>query len=241
MQLQNCEHMITLTLFRRPDYTRQVLEHLSRCAGIQKYHVLIFCEPDCDEVIRLAKRWDFQAKHVVVNHTRLGCTANIYQALATGFSHCQFVIMLEDDILLASDALIWFEFCCQRFRNDHDVWTVSAYNRQQVTPEKYNAYFRKQWFTPWGWATWRDRFAEMSRGWGWESQYSWDCTVNHNLRGNRCEILPYLARAQNVGGEMGTYCPGPEWHRENQLNEFCAGMDGIQLESHSDYREIPLS
>ena len=47
--------------------------------------------------------------------------------------------------------------------------------------------------------------------------------MNHNVRKDRLEIKPMLARTQNIGAEMGTYCPSAAWYRDNQFNEVWAG------------------
>lgn len=230
-------YVITMTLYRRPAYTRQVLDRLRHCRGIDKYQVLIFCEPEFPEVIEIAETWQFPNKQVHVNDCVLGSTTNTHQALRAGFKQAEFVIIVEDDILLAPDALRWFEFCRSKFRHDRSIFSAGGYNRREVPRELYSAYYRTQWFTPWGWGTWKDRFEEMSRGWGFNADVSWDWIVNHKLRGQRCEIVPHLARTQNIGGELGTYCPESQWHRENQFNEFWSGMDGLQMDDAGEYIE----
>ena len=29
-----------------------------------------------------------------------------------------------------------------------------------------------------------------------------------------------MSRIQNIGQENGQWCPGPEWHKKNQYNEY---------------------
>lgn len=50
------EKVVTMTLFRRPQYTRQVLEALACCEGIREYLVLLHVEPGYPEVLKLARR-----------------------------------------------------------------------------------------------------------------------------------------------------------------------------------------
>jgi hypothetical protein len=136
-----------------------------------------------------------------------------------------YVILCEDDILFAKDALKFFEWARDAYRDDKDVLSVCSYSRDVTDSTAHHKVKREGWFTPWGWATWADRFADIKAGLAYRLNVhdSWDQIVNHSIRKDRFEIRPLLARTQNIGGEMGTYCPGPEWHRQNQFNEHWAG------------------
>ena len=79
---------------------------------------------------------------------------------------------------------------------------------------------QRNWFTPWGWATWKDRFEEMKSLWDFTGKNgSWDATINYAARKNRNEIFPHVARCQNIGAELATHVPSPEWHKEHHYNE----------------------
>jgi hypothetical protein len=80
---------------------------------------------------------------------------------------------------------------------------------------------RRCWFTPWGWATWKDRFEEMESVWDFQGKNgSWDTTINHTVRKDRWELFPTVSRIQNIGGEMGTHVPNNEWHKQHHYNEY---------------------
>lgn len=221
---------LTVSLYNRPEYTEKTLQHLSECFDIENYQVGIFCEPGNKKVIELAQEFT-KAKHtfVVVNKTRLGCNANIYQCLMNGFSTNDYHIHIEDDTVPGKDALLYFEWARHEFKEDPTVYTVTAYSKNNnpnkpIDQEKYVV--KNRWFTPWGWATWKDRWqsliqpalykhcVEMGR-----DLPSWDIIVTE-ARQNRYEVYPRVARTQNIGGCNGTYCPGPEWHKNNQYNQF---------------------
>lgn len=224
--------VITMSLYRRLDYTQQVLEALSKCDGIDEYQVFIHCEPGYPRVVEAARMSAIPNKEIVVNHKQLGCTLNINTALHHGFEHSDYVIHVEDDILFAKDALRYFEWANQKFKYDPFVFTVGGYHKEVVSPDKFYTYRRERWFTPWGWATWRDRYEFINHIISLNSTetMSWDEITNKCARGDRVQVIPLLSRTQNIGAVNGTYCPGPEWHRENQFNEFWAGMDGIDID-----------
>ncbi len=212
------EKVVTLTLYRRADYTQRVLNALAACDGIGDYHVIMHLEPGHPDVLRVAQAATFARKTIVENEDRLGCAVNTLCALDHGFQHADFVIHLEDDTVPARDCLRYFEWAGRTYRDDPQVFSISAYSRGQPPAEQWDEVERTPWFTPWGWATWRDRWREVApqwraRGWG---------TLMNELRGQRIEIRPLLARCQNIGAERGEHCPNPEFHRQEHFNEFGA-------------------
>jgi hypothetical protein len=226
--------VITITAYRRLEYTRQVVEALSRCAGIDDYLVLFHLEPGYPEITELASSAPLANKRIVLNETRLGCTANTYEALDHGFRIADFVVHIEDDCVPSRDCLRYFEWARHAYRDDPAVFTVTSYSRGIPPPEKYFAVHRDSWFIPWGMGTWSDRWTEMRDRWGFGEEKSWDLCVN-DMRGGRVQIQPHLARTQNIGAESGTYCRSPEWHRENQFNEF--GAWSLDLDLSTPFRE----
>ena len=212
--------VITMTAYRRPDYTRKVLDALSRCQGIDEYQVLLHLEPGCPEVLDVIHNSRFAQLTLVENADRLGCGPNTFSALHHGFQLADFVIHLEDDTVPTPDCLRYFEWARRTYQEDRDVFSVTSYSKVQATPEQYHTAVRHRWYTPWGWGTWIDRWNEMAENWS-NQPVTWDLALNH-LRGERFEVHPLLARTQNIGAEMGEHCPSPEYHRNNHFNEFGA-------------------
>lgn len=178
--------VVSIVAFDRPVYLKQALKHLARADGIEKYTVLFFLEPcsaskrprDCREVHKLA--WTFSAskKSVVnINEKQKGCEANIKQAMELGFQHADFVILLEDDILVAKDGLQWMEWARNTFGDDESYFDVSGYSDNCHKPKEqlHQNYFfsaaKRKHFTPWMWGIWRDRFEPIHQQYrGWDLQ-----------------------------------------------------------------------
>ncbi len=215
--------VIVITLCKRPDYTRRVLDALARCDDISRYPVAMLCEPVNEEVIELAaaftrkpgiKAW------AMVGTQRVGCNVNTYSALAYGFDHHQRVIALEDDTVPGGDYLRFMDWGFGEYDRDPSVFSICGYQR---TPQDETAYrsavIREPWFTPWGWATWRDRWESVRTSWPrYDHQVSWDTVIDKFTRKGRYEVRPMLARIQNIGAEGGAHVPGAAWHAEHHLN-----------------------
>jgi hypothetical protein len=160
------------------------------------------------------------------------CAASTLRSLEHGFATgADFLIHLEDDIVPARDFLRYMEWAADEFADCSEVFTVSAYNRQvePVAPALHYAWGRRPSFTPWGWGTWRDRFAEMQREW---TRYEWphpgwDEHLHYKLRHGRGEIYPALSRVQNIGASGGVHVPSTAWHHAHHYVPYWAGNTAV--------------
>lgn len=212
--------IITMTAWRRPEYTRQVIDNLKRCIGFEEYILLPTIEPGNQDVL---KAFDGLSNcQIVVNDMILGCSPNTFKALHRGFDISDFVIHLEDDTVPGIDSLKYFEWIYKTYKDNKEIFTATTYNRiKDINPQNYFTAYRFQWFTGWMWCTWIDRFEEMKREWDFNT---WDININHKIRKNRYEICPHLPRSQNIGEHLGTYNT-PDFWRQNQYNSIW--IDGI--------------
>lgn len=204
---------ITVSGYNRPDYLRRTLSALSRCDGIGTCRVVVLLDPcdETDEQAALAGKFGFE---VLRHQQRLGCNRAIGVAFSHGFSELgsEFHVHFEDDTVPCRDALRWFRWARDAYRDNPAVLNVSGY--QRVSNGRLAECGLRKWFTPWGWGTWRDRWAGLARGWTWDDT-SWDVVVNHSLRAGRYEVFPTVSRIQNIGAERGTHVPSAEWHAAN--------------------------
>lgn len=232
----SAEKVVTMTLYRRPHYARQVLEALARCDGIDEHLVLLHIEPGYPDVLEAARRVKFERKILVENADVLGCSMNSRAAIGHGFQHADFVVHLEDDTVPARDCLRFFDWARRAYRDDPTVFTVASYARENPPPDRYFEVIRSPWFTPWGWGTWRDRWDEISASWNDDPSVTWDICINR-LRAGRSEVRPLLARTQNIGAEGGTHCPSPEFHRQFHFNEF--GAWSVECAADGEFHPAP--
>jgi hypothetical protein len=230
--------VITLCLWRRPKYTREVLNALRNCRGIGDYLLLIQQDGADDrgdvgqsEVRAICEKIDFAPARIVSESEHLGCNMNTRRALATGFRYADYVIHIEDDIQVAPDALQYFEWARQ-FRSDPSVFVVSIWEWPgfgEVRTVEQNTHVK--WhpgLSIWGFATWRDRWQQMDQGWTSSTDdkaESWDQYLETHVKGDhRGSLCPMVSRCINIGSEDGTHCGDhllPYWagslafHRRN--------------------------
>jgi len=220
----NHKKVIVIPTYRRPVYTARVLSGLRSCAGIEDYTIIVNAEPGFQEVLDTVQSFQKSLPlSLFVNEKRIGCNCNVFSSLDRGFQYSDYVIIFEDDVVPAKDCLKYFEWAYKKYIDDQDVMNVCSYNKDTTSSDNYLAAYRLKWFTPWGWATWEDRWRDMAKEWDFAgARASWDSTINHIVRKDRSEIRPLLARTQNIGAELGSWVPNALWHEENQLNKFWA-------------------
>lgn len=200
-----------MTAWRRPEYTKRVIDSLKNCIGFEEYTLLPTIEPGYPEVIKLFER--LPNCDMVVNDRLLGCATNTLKSLQRGFDISDFVIHIEDDTVPGIDSLKYFEWIYNVYKDDKEVFTATAYNNiKQIDPQNYFTIYKRHWFTPWMWATWKDRFEEMKKRWHFTI---WDVNINKIIRKNRYEIRPNLPRSQNIGEYMGTHVNPNFWMRSH--------------------------
>ena len=222
--------VITSTQFRRPDYTGKMLKHLSKCKGIEDYLLLISIDGDNQEVLDLCCNFNFCGKKIFLRSTPLGCNQNTSFVLSQGFRLSDYVIHVEDDILLSERALEIFEELY--YHKKEDIFSVSLYNRlgyDDIKENDKNLVLTRPGFIPWGFALWRDSFDKIKDRFVYDSDtsryLSWDLQINNYcIENNLKNLYTKFSRIDNIGALGGVHVPSAQWHAENHRVPFWANM-----------------
>jgi glycosyltransferase involved in cell wall biosynthesis len=72
------------------------------------------------------------------------------------------VIVLEDDLIVAPNFLIYMNSALNYYKQEREVFSISGYTFPFSFPKEYKAdvFFTKR-ASSWGWATWNDRWCEI--------------------------------------------------------------------------------
>lgn len=212
---------ISVMFYNRPEYSRQVLEHLSQAKGIEDWEVNVYCDnPGHNKLVELAKSFDIVRK-VSMPPRRFDPVGRESQkkanrwAIASNFvkEKSDYNLHVEDDILIGPDGLAFLDACYPHIKGDVGSATLLGYfDDVNPTPEEQVKVFKKVWFNcGWGWATTRafyyDHFIkarEKRLPNGWMS--SWAETINlyykeHGIH----ELRAYVRRSKNIGREGATH------------------------------------
>lgn len=256
------KQVIATTHYRRPQYSKCFFEALSQCYGIEDYTILISCdysqehEEACLEVKKLAAEFLLRHKGLIyINSPRLGVDLNKLFIMPKAFELSNYVIFLEDDTIPSMDCLRYFE-CTEQLADIMSIAAILGYNRyteiethQQVLEKEAYAIQTHDWFTPWGWATWKDRYEEIvgmdgsvykdhvQLTWTGEENGRHDWHWNTYIRNNDLKVLcPVLPRVQSIGAEEGEHTLSAQWHSENEYNPYGAWSQEMPEPKKEDWR-----
>lgn len=215
---------IAISAFNRPEYSLRSLAAIFGAKGFSRNKYNIFCAMDCysdgsinQEVFDVYSSFGITP---LVATKKQGCNYTVKAALELAWAgNPDFVLMIEDDIIISHDALLYIEWAAEKFMSDTSYRTVGLWKSKNGwafdKPISYQTLFEVNEqvnFTCWGWGTWRDRWDEMRDNWttGDDSHdTSWDVILFSHLN-NRKETVPSISRAYNCGELNGTH-RGRDW------------------------------
>lgn len=229
-------NIITLVFWKRPQYAKRVLEHLAGCKGIDDYHLVIQLDgPPMQQMHDVCRRLTFARTAEVKQFERnMGCNHSTKTALQRGFELGDYVIHVEEDVILAPDSLRFFEWG-EQFGSDTSLLNIAALHHPDgwlpghgpfpMGQEVEKKVKREGGFSCWGWSTWKDRWVELEKNWstGTDRGLSWDVRVEEMRRKwNSSQLMPYISRIMNIGAEGGV-------HRGDYLLPYWAGSPGFVM------------
>lgn len=219
---------IFLTAYDRPEYLREVMASWAQVRGIKNWRFVVMIEPGQHHAeIRdflLPIFWELQHPdfEVLINPQRYGVLHHPWVGFERLFGYHDFVVRAEDDLLVSSDILEYFEWAEKKYRKDRTVGSIHGFNFHdlggshsvQLTPH----------FNPLVWGTWRDRWNAIISP-TWDHDYStnngtpgveagWDWNLNtriypaHGLRA----LYPLQSRVDNIG-LVGTHSTPENYRR----------------------------
>lgn len=221
------QKVITMTAYRRNDYTREVLDSLAACHGVADWLFLPHVEPGYDEVIETVRGFSACESIVEINPERKGLNRNTHAAVSCGAARNPDVLLhIEDDTVLAPDALLWFEWAvCEimtKKKCGPNVLLASGYNGVKQKPtETHVGNVRKIW-CPWGWATNSGGLQFLLAKWNFRNPKCFTCHFRRVYHHTRWEIFPSLSRVQNIGYTAGENGRTAEWYRANHRAPYVA-------------------
>ena len=231
--------------YDRSDYFSKAFDAFFKSRGSEDYDVMVFVDGEdgrkpgdafdrtgwlaIQERVRnaewLVSRNLLGARSVSLHlaHRNLGVWANKKRAVSSAMERGDFAIVLEDDVVIARDAIRWFEFpvASGLVTTNPRVatatcWSTSFPATNDPALEAFdmlavenlgmrNAYFENPWSTPWGWSIWKSTWDVVGEEWTGQDT---DLARLVRERG-LVEVMPLLARCNNIG-KIGSSMRGYE-------------------------------
>lgn len=214
---------VSMTAHRRPGYLRRALESWSRARGVGDL-ALFYVSLDASdrvaemtEVLRNASFPVMLKRHYLLNFPARGVSVNPVEAGSAVFRDnpdVDFLVLAEEDLLVADDVLEYMAWGAERFRGCPEVLAVRAHPGAEGRDA--GACRLSSGFSPWVWGTWRDRWTgileptwdrDYSTGDGQCRQAGFDWNIDQRVmprRGLKC-VVPEVSRSQNIGEHDGVH------------------------------------
>lgn len=248
---------IAITLCRRPEATKKLLDCLRNCRGIEDYTLYISVDVDdryrdnsievndiviaFQDELQALKRKVFTYAH----EPKLGVDLHKLFILGEAFKDNEYVIFLEDDTPISVDALNWFEWAGQHYKDDESVFSVCGFNftrnLEGVDPYTYQ---KVRGYNSWGVGLWRDKHAEL---FGVDAEKYKVYAVDHvngqydhfvNTTPGLSMVRPEIARSIHSEWELAEHTPSKEWFEEHEKVSFWAGALEREIALTKAYTEI---
>jgi hypothetical protein len=167
---------IALFIYRRPDHTRRMIEHLQRCRGFGDSLVYVFADgpkhsreaPSIQETRSEARRLLGDRAVFLERDTNVGVDNSIIEGVTQLCERYGRVIVVEDDLVVSPFFLEFLNAGLRRYENEPRVMQVCGYMFDVPgLRESRDAVFLPM-ISSWGWATWKrawDLYDPTARGW----------------------------------------------------------------------------
>jgi len=162
---------IALFAYARLDHTRRTIEALRRNDGAAESDLYIFADgpKGAGDEAAVAEVRDylrsvsgFKSVRVVEQAANKGLAQSIIDGVTEVTGKHGRVIVIEDDIVTAPGALLYFNRALEHFRDHAGVFSIAGYSPPPSVmplPEDYDYdVFCVPRMLCWGWATWKDRW-----------------------------------------------------------------------------------
>ncbi|MBT3393544.1 MAG: hypothetical protein HN411_00325 [Waddliaceae bacterium] len=161
---------IAVFCYNRPQHLHVALEALKRCEGYHECPLYIYCDvPRNDEDVvaaaatqAVAQAWTELYGGTVVVREENFHYRNITEGITEMCDKYGYVIVVEDDIVVAPDFITYMRRNLEHYKEEDKVMLISGFMFPHVHPPEPSTFFLPSAFI-WGWATWK-------RAW---KHYSW--------------------------------------------------------------------
>ena len=217
---------VMMTAWRRPQYLARTLQSWAKVDGIKDVAAFrIYLDPSdrLDKMLAViaSARGDYGLDITArVNQKHLGVSVNPVEggtAVFSEYPEVDFIVMAEEDLIVAADTLRYLTWARDTFRDSPEVLIACAHSPDNPDPDADpGAVVLLPRFRVWIWGTWRDRWFKTLEP-TWDRSYSTgtvghqECGFDYNIdlrvipEGGFVCALPLASRSQNCGRFEGVH------------------------------------
>jgi hypothetical protein len=205
---------VLLIHFNRPEMTRRQIEQLSE---VRPREIYVLCDgprperpnevKDVENVRRQLDGipWDCRI-HRRFQNENLGVYRNISEGISWFFNKVETGIILEDDCLPHPSFFPYCEELLGRYAADESVTSISGYTGLEVDLPIDASYCFTNYFSCWGWATWRRSWGQFDPGMtGFVDPLDWSRICRRLHRGLRQRLYWNLKFNEVLSGRTDSW------------------------------------
>lgn len=206
---------LVFTAFNRPGYLQETVASWNEARRLDQWKAKFFIEPSDLQVHTTAAANDLKTiVSVQINELRQGVLVNPWNAINDAFTRdADFVVLAEDDVIVSSDILEYFEWASEEFAQDTAILLVNSFSA--IGGPEENKTIADDVFSPLVWGVWRSSWETYLRD-TWDKNYStgnpdgseagWDWNINRILKARSMKVLkPVQSRSDHIGEFGGTH------------------------------------
>lgn len=172
MELNTKLAPIVIFVYNRPHHTLKTLERLNEIALIEDSVLFVFSDDakeDGDkqkvEMVRdiiegfKSQKSKFKEIHITKANGNQGLVQSIISGVSQILESYNKVIVLEDDLIVSNDFLVYMNQALNYYENIDEIWSISGYTFPMKATKNYghDIYIARRGCS-WGWGTWKDRW-----------------------------------------------------------------------------------
>lgn len=169
-QIMQVNSPIILFLYNRYNESKQTINSLSQAKGANTLFLKVYIDGP-------KTKSDNLEQHLIINHLKtvgkhfgkieivqrkknLGLGKSIIAGLNEIFQMYDRVIVLEDDIVVNSHFIDYFNDALEEYK-DSDIYHISSWSPEILSSEKKT--YKTKYMACWGWATWKTKWESFSK------------------------------------------------------------------------------
>lgn len=198
---------IFLLTYNRPAETRRCLHAIKNAKGSKEYELVVVRQTGNSAVEAIIDDIDWiKAYHHVTNPHSAWSAArainhNMYTGVSLSFEMYQsdFVVVVEDDVLIGFDFLKFCEQILKIHEKDPKFFAVNGFSSENYRADKLACYGKFRFGLGWGWAVhknvWKNKMLPV---WTGSEETIWDVHLEPTVR-KGFVVMPFCSRVQNIG------------------------------------------
>ena len=215
MSLHKTNQAILVICYRRTTHLIRVLEALANSQSIENYKTVFVVQDPIEPVLQIARSFPYEYEILTTESPSYYSAAqSINSNLFTGLRHCfkdlnsEFVSVLEDDIVLSADALMFFESVMAAEAGHSGFRGVNGFSEMIAPSSSSVNYVRVNHGLGWGWAINQRTFSQLCKFWSGTEDNHWDFILESFVRTGYV-VNPIQSRVMNIGfDETATHTSG---------------------------------